>query len=1059
MMAIWKNLSEAGIDGTMDFQLSKKVRLTNQIAISLSFIAFCYAFVFYFVGFKKEGLYVLVIVSSVLLSVFFNRKMLYFLARIWLVTSVNIAVIIYACIFGKDAGLQLVFLPAACIPWILFELRDWKYITIGVMLPIFCYYFFSSGSGLPLVAITPDVQHFIYQSIVIAVFLILALCMLFFASQNYKSEQNLLDIYRRFFEDIPTPMWIFDEKTLKFLAVNEMAAKKYGYTKEEFATMTLKDIRVPEEAGLVEEFIRKRSNDKFYDAGYIRHRKKNGDIFYAHILSNTTRFKDKKARVALAIDVNEKVVTGQKNEELTRTLQKANEVLQANKEEMESQQEELRQINDELLQQTEELKASEEELRMQEEELRQVNTEMEEKTEIIVSAQKELTRKAEELEISSRYKSEFLANMSHELRTPLNSVLILAKLLEENKLHNLTEKQMQYAKIIHKSGSDLLNLINDILDLSKIEAGKIDIFIEEVSVVSITDDMEQLFTALAADKKIAFSIITDEDVPEKISTDKQRIEQVIKNLLSNAFKFTPEGGKVTLRFYLDAGQMAIAVSDTGIGIPQEKQQLIFEAFQQADGSTSRRFGGTGLGLSISKELLKKLGGEIKISSKPGHGSVFTLLFPMNASVLSSAVKLTDLLQTVDYKPENIKEQNLIADDKKEIKPGQQSILIIDDDAVFAGHVQDFAHEKGYKTIVAISGDEGLFYAKKYKPSAIILDLGLPVIDGKNVLRLLKTEKELMDIPVHVVTATDRSEVPVGDVESYFQKPLMDDDLERAFADIGSYISERYKNILILLPEHAAMRNIFEKLVSEKNDGVVYDVVKTTGEAADILRHKKIDCIIADIGGNISAGASALKDFKDIAGQGVYIITCIDRDISTHDEKQLKNYSDSIIRKSNHSSARLLDEVSLFLHKIKSSSVVTVPAGYDGNQLDRTLEGRKVLIADDDMRNIFSITALLEEHGMEVIAAEHGKEALNLLEQHNDVDIILMDIMMPEMDGYETIKHIRAGGRYKKIPIIALTAKAMIGDKEMCLEAGASDYITKPVDGKKLFSLMSVWLSN
>ena len=734
--------------------------------------------------------------------------------------------------------------------------------------------------------------------------------------------------------------------------------------------------------------------------------------------------------------------------------------VQEQKEELESQQEELRQTNEELTHQAEILRASEEELRTQEEELKQINVEMEEKTEAVEQARMLLSQKATELEASSKYKSEFLANMSHELRTPLNSVLILAALLKDNKTKNLTDKQIEYSSIIHKSGSDLLELINDILDLSKIEAGKVEVFFEDVAVKEITHDMEQMFTVLAQQKKINFAINIGQNSPAIINTDKQRLEQVIKNLLSNAFKFTPEQGRVSLDVGVQRNHFTISVTDTGIGISPEKQQLIFEAFQQADGSTSRKFGGTGLGLSISKELIKRLHGEIRLTSVAGKGSTFTLLLPLDVKH-SNEVEEPQVIPTepqpVTYNLDNVKEQTTIKDDKPDIKPGEQSILIIEDDPVFAQHVNDFAHSKGYKTIIAVSGDEGIHCARKYKPAAIILDLGLPVIDGRSVLKILKSDDALKNIPVHLVTGEEKADVPIESVESYYQKPLVGDELEQAFTDISTYITEKYKSILILSAENSSLRNMFEKLTAVKNVGVFYTVTGSVSAAKEALAEKGYDCMIVDIGTDIGKGIETIGILKDADENEAYVITCIDGDISANDEKQLKKYSDSIIRRSTQATSRLLDEVDLFLHKIKSTKTVTVPARFN-QEIDSSLSGKKVLLADDDMRNVFALTALLEEQGMEVIAAENGKEALALLAKNADVDIVLMDIMMPEMDGYETMTHIRKEDRFKKLPMIALTAKAMTGDREKCLEAGASDYITKPLDSSKLFSLMRVWLA-
>lgn len=443
----------------------------------------------------------------------------------------------------------------------------------------------------------------------------------------------------------------------------------------------------------------------------------------------------------------------------------ANASLQEGREELMQQQEELQQTNEELHQQTENLRASEEELRVQEEELRQINAELEERTEAVDFARRALSQKAEELEMSSRYKSEFLANMSHELRTPLNSVLILASLLRENKSNNLTEKQIEYAKIIHKSGSDLLTLINDILDLSKIEAGKVEFNIAEIAIADIAEDMDQLFGEVARQKKIAFSIDRTRLVTH-IHTDKDKVGQVIKNLLSNSFKFTPKGGKIELSFEQVGDYLSIAVKDNGIGIAPEKQQLIFEAFQQADGATTRKYGGTGLGLSISKELVRRLNGEIRVQSTTGQGSTFTLLLPLKDEATPLPQAERPVAEEVTVQMETAETVDM-EDDRKEIKHGDASILIIEDDASFAEIVRDFAREKGYKAIVALRGDDGLRYAKEFLPSAIILDLNLPVMDGRSILKILKSEKTLQHIPVHVISAEDHPNLPVGVIEGFF----------------------------------------------------------------------------------------------------------------------------------------------------------------------------------------------------------------------------------------------------------------------------------------------------
>lgn len=736
------------------------------------------------------------------------------------------------------------------------------------------------------------------------------------------------------------------------------------------------------------------------------------------------------------------------------------EEVQEQKELLQAQQEELRQTNEELIKQSEELQASEEELRVQEEELRQINAELEEKNEAVQVAMQNLDQKAKELEQTSQFKSEFLANMSHELRTPLNSILILAKLLQENTKQNLTSKQIEYAGIIHKSGSDLLELINDILDLSKIEAGKVEMIFEDVQVQSIAENMRQTFEVLAQQKKIHFSIVIDEALPLKINTDKQRIEQVLKNLLSNALKFTPENGSVTLSFQLNdasSNLIAITVKDTGIGIPQNKQQLIFHAFQQADGSTNRKFGGTGLGLSISRELTHLLGGKIKLKSEPGKGSEFILLLPLSTTSANTSIQKQafDALQLVVNNPK----LQMVSDDTGSNSPVERSMLIVEDDASFATILRDYASSKGYKTLVALSGKEALSIAITHLPSAIILDLKLPDIDGTTVLKQLKANPATRHIPVHVISGSSDFTAIASDSIAWLQKPVSEKDLDLAFARIQEVLQAQLRTIILYSKEPALAGAIEQLVKANKKDIKVHhftnleDVKK---ECAAI----HCDCIIANLGRDVEA---ELDNIKDIAGSlretNTPLIICIDKDISATVETKLKKFSETIIRTSSTSEQRLLEELDLFLFKVNENK-----SGDDFLKLMPTvasmaeLSGKKVLVVDDDMRNVFSLTAALETHEMEVLTASDGKEAIDILKNTPGIDIVLMDIMMPEMDGYEAMKFIRKELKIMKLPIIALTAKAMSDDKKRAIEAGASDYITKPVDIQKLSSLMRVWIS-
>ncbi len=749
------------------------------------------------------------------------------------------------------------------------------------------------------------------------------------------------------------------------------------------------------------------------------------------------------------------------------------EQVQHQKEDLQQQEEELRQSNEELTQQAETLQASEEELKVQEEELRQINAELEEKNEAVEIARQSLAAKAMELEITGKYKSEFLANMSHELRTPLNSVLILAKILSENKSENLTGKQVEYANVIHRSGNDLLNLINDILDLSKIEAGKIDLNFELTPVKGIVKDTNQLFSVLADDKSLKFSTSVDENLPEQIYTDKQRIEQVIKNLLSNAFKFTGKGGRVALSFDLvippatlfsdslkkTEKLVAISVSDTGIGIPKDKQNMIFEAFQQADGSTSRKYGGTGLGLSISKELVKKLGGEMQMESEEGKGSTFTFYLPLDAN-FSAAMPVADDPNEASIDLGDVVEQTTLADDRKNIGAKDKVMLIIEDDTHFAGILQDFARNKNYKTIIALQGNEGLYYAQKYKPSAIILDMQLPVMSGGKILKMLKADNVLKNIPVHIISASDEAMQAAPGALAYLKKPVEKDKLDHAFSLIGAHLNKGIKRVLVLsgnyLPD-----NSLQRIISDRHFNIACDYTSTEAEAIQQLKTGQYDCVIADIGKDLKKGMNELQQLKNITEQNnIPIIIYMDKDIEHTDEFELKKLSNIVIRDSAQAKDRLMDELELFLYKVEESGKenIVLPRRQATIIDDKFLVGKKVLIADDDVRNVFALNTLLEEQNMKVFTADNGIEALTQLNENPDIDIVLMDVMMPEMDGYEAMKKLREEPRFSKLPIIALTAKAMQGDRELSIAAGASDYITKPVDNNRLLSLMRVWLS-
>jgi CheY-like chemotaxis protein/CHASE3 domain sensor protein len=759
------------------------------------------------------------------------------------------------------------------------------------------------------------------------------------------------------------------------------------------------------------------------------------------------------------------------------------EQTQQQAEELESQQEELRTTNEELIYKSDQLMASEEELRVQQEELRQTNAELEEKAQqleerniSVNQAREAMSLKAEELAVSSKYKSEFLANMSHELRTPLNSILILARILKENKPENLTEDQIKYAGVIHNAGTDLLTLINDILDLSKIESGKIDLNIEPVRPQELTQNMESLFNEVARSKKIDFETIRANDLPERLLTDLSRVEQIIKNLLSNAFKFTPELGKITLElsrssrgttYFSEQLKQAkevisMQVRDTGIGIPAEKQKLIFEAFQQADGSTSRKYGGTGLGLSISRELAHILGGEIQIESTPGSGSTFTLFLPAEYSTASQAGETQTTAAPAEATP--------VLAAVSEVKPPVQKktdhvLLIVEDDLVFADVLKDYAKEKGFQPILAHSGDTGLEMAFSELPDAIVLDIMLPVMDGWTILKKLKADPRTKHIPVHMMSAGDektdkaRKEGAIG----FLKKPIEKEQLETAFNLLMNNTDQyNFKTVLLIEDQELQSMIVKEELVSK---GIEVVQAFTGQEALDVLKTTAFDCIILDLNLPDISGFDLLDQIKTQPAL-THIPVIINTAMELDQEKisHIMKYTEAMVLKSTKSNNRLIDEVSLFMNKIRKEddpalfSVASQGKAKSVSTIEKALKDKTVLITDDDMRNIFALSSALQSYDLQIVIANNGREALEKLEEHKDIDLVLMDIMMPEMDGYEAMRAIRLNKEFSKVPIIALTAKAMKQDREKCIEAGANDYISKPVDIDQLLSMMRVWLS-
>jgi signal transduction histidine kinase/CheY-like chemotaxis protein len=788
------------------------------------------------------------------------------------------------------------------------------------------------------------------------------------------------------------------------------------------------------------------------------------------------------------------VNTVESRTKLQELLQKTKiqaEELKTQKDKLQNQTEELRQQKEELQSQSEELQSQTEELQAQQEELRQTNEQLEvrtreleqqkedirQKNQALVHSQQAIQAKAEELELASKYKSEFLANMSHELRTPLNSLLILAQLLADNKKGNLTDKQVEYANTIHSAGSDLLSLINEILDLSKVEAGKMEVHIEDVTLAEWVENLPHKFRHVADEKGLAFHITVAKDLPPTLRTDPQRFQQIINNLLSNAFKFTHEGEiKLEINYESSQGILAFSVRDTGIGIPKEKQKVIFEAFQQVDGTTSRCYGGTGLGLSISRQLARLLGGDIQLHSEEGKGSTFTLELPetfepsnsgvqtFNRSGVQQASEPSQTDATLTATGDKTVEKTTVpetaeemADDRKTLKPEEKSLLIIEDDRKFSGLLIEIAREKDFKCIIAEDGKTGLHLAEQYQPNAIILDVGLPQLDGWIVMERLKNNSKTRHIPVHFISASDDQSQNAKKMGAlgYLLKPVSFNELEKAFNSIEQFLAQTLKNILIIVDNEPRQHKIME-LVG--NENVQTTLAVTSAAALQHLKEARFDCIIIDMDIERS-GLKLLEQMQQVERLcQIPVIVYAERELTSAEETLLLQCADSLTVKTASSAERLLDEATLFLHQIEAN----LPAPKRKmlrmvHDKEAILRHKKVLIVDDDTRNVFALATVLEDNEMEVIFAKNGVQALSLLEEHEDVAIVLMDIMMPEMDGYEAMQKIRKQVRFRKLPIIALTAKAMKGDKAKCIEAGANDYLSKPVDTEQLTSLMRVWL--
>ncbi|MFA8341515.1 MAG: response regulator [Rhodothermaceae bacterium] len=779
----------------------------------------------------------------------------------------------------------------------------------------------------------------------------------------------------------------------------------------------------------------------------------------------------------IAVNINSALSRSRLNSLLEQTREQATA--------FQKQQLQLQNSNIELEEQTNRLRLSESELKSQREELQATNDKLEEKT-LYLTTQKEqiqfknneleeikqqLEQKAKELEVTSKYKSEFLANMSHELRTPLNSLLILSEDLSENKSNNLSKEQIESAEIIHKSGNDLLQLINEILDLSKIEAGKMKISVDKINITDFINRLVKDYSPLVYEKKLNLATEIDEDLPESISSDPVRVSQVMRNLISNAVKFT-EKGSITIKIHKPSektiftnndlshnNSIALSVVDTGIGIPKEKQLIIFEAFQQIDGSTSRKYAGTGLGLSITRELVKILGGEIHLESTQQQGSEFTVFLPLHL-VLPDKTESTSKQKTDSVEDSHVEKYEaapVISDDRENILDSDRIVLGIEDDLNFASTLLNFCKERKFKFIHAGDGKAGLDLAKKYQPDAIILDIRLPGIKGWDVLQKLKEESSTRHIPVHIMTVEEEDiDILKKGAVGYLTKPIETRQLDEAFGKIEDLINRDLKRILILENDKEIQKNII-KIIG--GDDISYTAVRKGKEALELLEENDYDCITLNLNLDDCSGYEFLENAHKLNnGKLPPVIIYTGRELTKTETEKLEKYSHSIIIKGVKSEERLLDETALFLHrvidKLPANKKSMISKLYDKNA---SFENKTILVVDDDMRNVYAVSKILEGKGLKIIKAANGKMAFDLLETTPEIDLILMDIMMPVLDGYKTIEKIRKIEKYWNLPIIALTAKAMKEDRDKCINAGANDYLSKPVDVEKLLSLIRVWL--
>ncbi|MFZ6676923.1 response regulator [Undibacterium sp. Tian12W] len=755
-------------------------------------------------------------------------------------------------------------------------------------------------------------------------------------------------------------------------------------------------------------------------------------------------------------------------------------------EELQVQQEELRTANEELEEQSRVLEESQANLENQKAELEQINDQLTEQTgaldrknAALNTAQVELEKNAQDLQRASKYKSEFLANMSHELRTPLNSSLILAKLLSDNKKGNLDDEQIKFAQTIYSAGNDLLNLINDILDISKVEAGKLELSPQQIVLRRMAEELSRTFQPLANQKKLTFAVEIEPGAPDLIVSDPARVDQILKNLLSNAIKFT-EAGTVTLRIAADQNHMiSFAVSDSGIGIAADQHETIFEAFQQADGTINRRYGGTGLGLSISRDLSKLLSGSIRVCSTIGKGSTFTLTLPEqwqtpvvteNQAVRQPASASATTAAQLPVAPQSFATASAsepttvmavatveFPDDRANLSTRNRTILVIEDELTFAGILYELAHEMQFNCLVAQSAQEGLALTRQFLPDAILLDIRLPDRSGLTVLQQLKEDSLTRHIPIHMVSGMERSDAAMhlGAI-GYANKPVTRDQLKNVFHKLEEKFTQEIKRILVV-EDDARQRDSVIQLLGDLN--VEITAVELGEQALQLLRTTVFDCMIIDlklpdIQGHELLQRMTLENIPSFPPVIVYT----GRNLTQAEEADLMKYSRSIILKGARSPERLLDEVTLFLHKVESQ----LPSQAQNmlkevRSRDRIFEGRKILLVDDDVRNIFALTSALEQKGVNVQIGRNGFEAISKLDEVPDIDLVLMDVMMPGMDGLEATRRIRQDARFQKLPIIAVTAKAMKDDQEQCMLAGATDYLAKPIDLDRLYALLRIWM--